>query len=106
MTATIRIKHWCRIEYEQLIELGIFRGEERLELLGGALLVRELRSDRHALTIELCHDALRGALGPDWRIRVRSRWRSTTNQNLSPICRWSVVDLVKSATDPFHLVPR
>jgi Uma2 family endonuclease len=71
MTATIRVKRWRRLEYEQLIELGIFRGDERLELLGGNLLVREPQSDRHALAIELCHDALRAALGPDWRIRVQ-----------------------------------
>ena len=71
MTAATRMKCWRRIEYEQLIELGIFRGDERLELLAGNLLVREPQSDRHALAIELCNDALRAALGPDWRIRVQ-----------------------------------
>jgi len=71
MTGTIRTKRWCRVEYERLIDLGIFRGDDRLELLGGNLLVREPQSDRHALAIELCHDALRAAFGAGWRIRVQ-----------------------------------
>ena len=71
MAETIRTKRWRRVEYEQLIELGVFRRDERLELLGGHLLVREPQSDRHALAIELCTDALRAALGPEWRIRVQ-----------------------------------
>lgn len=66
----VRTKRWSRIEYERLIDLGIFHEDERLELLGGHLLVREPQGDPHALAIELCHDALRVALGPDWRVRV------------------------------------
>jgi Uma2 family endonuclease len=71
MTSTVRTKRWSRIEYERLIELGIFHEDERLELLGGHLLVREPLGDPHALAIELCHDALRAALGPGWRVRVQ-----------------------------------
>ena len=66
MTAAIRTKRWRRIEYERLIDLGIFRSDERLELLGGHLVVREPQSDLHALAIELCHDALRATRAPVW----------------------------------------
>ncbi|HKC98964.1 MAG TPA: hypothetical protein VKG20_13080 [Methylomirabilota bacterium] len=31
------------MEYERLIELGVFRSDERLELLDGQLVVRESR---------------------------------------------------------------
>src|SRR5438034_1081586 len=64
MASVVRTKRWSRIEYERLIDLGIFHEDERLELLGGNLVVREPPGDPHALAIELCHDALRAALGP------------------------------------------
>ena len=71
MASMVRTKRWSRIEYERLIDLGIFHEDERLELLGGNLVVREPQGDPHALAIELCHDALRAALGPGWRVRVQ-----------------------------------
>src|SRR5436190_9711562 len=71
MASVVRTKRWSRIEYERLIDLGIFHEDERLELLGGNLVVREPQGDQHALAIEMCHDALRAALGPGWRVRVQ-----------------------------------
>jgi Uma2 family endonuclease len=67
----IRARRWSRVEYERLIAHGLFRPGERLELIGGELLVREPQGDRHALAMELVGDALRGALGPGWRVRVQ-----------------------------------
>jgi Uma2 family endonuclease len=71
MTSTIRTKRWSRLEYERLTKLGAFRPGERLELLAGELVVREPQGGPHALTIELCNEALRAALGPGWRVRVQ-----------------------------------
>ena len=41
MTATppARVRLWTRLEYERLIELGVFQPGERLELIDGLLLV-------------------------------------------------------------------
>ena len=39
--SSLRTKRWTRVEYERLIDLGAFRPGERLELVGGALLVCE-----------------------------------------------------------------
>jgi len=74
MTSTVgprpRIRRWTRLEYERLIELGIFRVDERLELLDGQLVVREPQGSRHAGTIRRVIAALRGALGEAWLIDV------------------------------------
>ena len=36
-----RTKRWTRLEYERLVDLGAFGPGDRLELLGGQLVVRE-----------------------------------------------------------------
>lgn len=69
--AAVRTRHWSRIEYERLIELGVFHENERLELLGGQLVVREPQGSPHAVAIELCEDAIRAAFGAGWRVRVQ-----------------------------------
>ena len=67
----MRAKRWSRIEYERLVDLGVFRPGERLELVGGALLVREPQGSRHATAIQAVQEALRAALGPGWVIRTQ-----------------------------------
>jgi Uma2 family endonuclease len=69
--SAIRARRWSRVEYERLIAHGLFQPGERLELIGGEMLVREPQGDPHALAMELVGDALRGALGLGWRVRVQ-----------------------------------
>jgi Uma2 family endonuclease len=72
MAATIipstSIRRWTRVEYEHLVELGVFQPGERLELLDGVLVVREPQSTRHAAGIRRVVAALRTALGDVWQI--------------------------------------
>ena len=70
-TASARTRRWKRIEYEQLIDRGIFQPGERLELIGGQILVREHQGGAHALGIELVAEALREAFGTTARVRVQ-----------------------------------
>jgi Uma2 family endonuclease len=70
-TYPIHNRAWTRAEYDQLIARGSFRPDERLELLGGQLVVREPQGSRHAVAIELAHRALQRAFGPAWRVRVQ-----------------------------------
>jgi Uma2 family endonuclease len=63
-----RARRWTRFEYERLIELGVFRPDERLELLAGQLVVREPQGSRHAGTIRRVSAALRRALGDAWQV--------------------------------------
>jgi Uma2 family endonuclease len=63
-----RTRRWTRLEYDRLIELGVFRPDERLELLDGLLVVREPQGSRHAAAIRRVIAALRHALGGAWQI--------------------------------------
>jgi Uma2 family endonuclease len=67
----IRTKRWTRLEYERLIDLGAFDPEDRLELLGGQLVVREPQGRPHATGIRLAAQALRTAFGPLWSIEAQ-----------------------------------
>ncbi len=67
----IRTRRWTRAEYDRLIADGRFGPAERLELLGGQLVVREPQGSRHAVAIELALRALQQAFGPAWRVRVQ-----------------------------------
>ena len=67
----MRTKHWTRIEYERLVDLGVFEPGERLELIGGALLVREAQGSPHATAIHAVQEALRAVLGSGWVIRTQ-----------------------------------
>ena len=70
--SSARTKHWTRVEYERLIDLGAFRPGERLELVGGALLVREPQGGPHATAVGLVEDALRQVFGAGWTVRTQS----------------------------------
>jgi len=63
-----RMRRWTRVEYERLIDLGVFGAGERLELLDGLLTVREPQGTRHAAAIRRVLAALRAALGEVWQI--------------------------------------
>jgi Uma2 family endonuclease len=67
----IRTRRWTRAEYDQMIADGRFRPDERLELLGGQLVVREPQGSRHSAAIELALEALQRAFGSPWRVRVQ-----------------------------------
>ena len=72
MTSTIRARprtrRWTRVEYERLVELGVFQPGERLELIDGLLVVREPQGSRHAAAIRRVLEALCRALGDAWQI--------------------------------------
>jgi Uma2 family endonuclease len=70
--SSVRTKHWTRVEYERLIDLGAFRPGERLELVGGTVVVREPQGGPHAAAVGLTEDALRQAFGVGWTVRTHS----------------------------------
>ena len=71
VAASVRTKHWTRVEYERLVDLGAFGPDERLELLGGQLVVREPQGRPHATGIRLVARALRAVFGPDSNIEAQ-----------------------------------
>lgn len=63
--------HWRRVEYDRLVELGVFEGEP-IELIGGQLVVGEPQSAYHASAIRTVDYTLRAVLPPGWIVSVQS----------------------------------
>jgi Uma2 family endonuclease len=70
-TTPERTRRWTRVEYDRLIDLGIFRPGEHLELLGGHLVVGDPQSSLHATGAGLVADTLRACFGSGWAVRTR-----------------------------------
>jgi len=68
---SIRMRPWTRVEYDRLIESGFFQEGDRVELLGGQLMVAEPQGSRHAATVSLVAEALRVAFGRGWYVTVQ-----------------------------------
>jgi Uma2 family endonuclease len=64
-------RRWRRVEYERLVDLGVFVGE-RLELLDGVLLVREPQGSAHAAIVTKIGRVLASAFGGGWHPRLHS----------------------------------
>jgi Uma2 family endonuclease len=62
-------RRWKRVEYDRLIECGIFQPGDPVELLGGQLIVAEPQGSRHFTTIRAVDAALRAAFGAGWEVR-------------------------------------
>jgi Uma2 family endonuclease len=71
MTGTMPTKRWTRTEYDRLIEKGVFGPQDRIELLGGMLVVREPQGGPHAMGIRMVEEALRRAFASGWDVRVQ-----------------------------------
>jgi hypothetical protein len=69
--AAINARRWKRIEYDRLIESGFFRSGDRVELLGGQLIVAEPQGSRHFAALRAAEEALRAAFGRGAEVRGR-----------------------------------
>jgi len=58
-----------RVEYERLVSIGFFGPEERLELVGGVLVVREPQGSQQATGIRRVETVLRQVFGAGWDVR-------------------------------------
>jgi Uma2 family endonuclease len=70
-TAPIRTERWTRLEYERRLGLGAFGPGDRIELVGGDLLVLPPQGSPHMTAIGLAEDVLRAAFGGAWHIRTQ-----------------------------------
>lgn len=70
LTAPPQRRLWTRQEYHRAAEVGIFRPDERLELLEGEVICKvSPQSSPHASAILLSAEALRLAFGTDFHVR-------------------------------------
>jgi Putative restriction endonuclease len=67
----VRTRRWTRAEFDRLIDIGVFSPDERLELLGGELIMSEPQNSAHYTAIGLVDDALRAALPRGWLVRTQ-----------------------------------
>ena len=68
---TVRTRKWTRLEYDRLAEAEILGPEDRVELLGGELIVKEPQYSPHATAIRLVARALRRVFGDGWDVSMQ-----------------------------------
>ncbi len=68
-TYETRTRRWTRVEYEKLIDLGVFQSGEPIELIGGELMVAEPQGAAHYTAIWKVAKALEAAFGGGWVVR-------------------------------------
>ena len=66
-----RTRRWSRIEYERLIDLGVFQPGDPIELIGGELLVAEPQGAPHYTSIQKTARVLERAFGRSWNVRTQ-----------------------------------
>jgi Uma2 family endonuclease len=67
----LRSRRWTRVEYGRLIDCGILREDDPVELVEGHLVVREPQRTPHAVATQLAAEALRRVFGSGWTVRVQ-----------------------------------
>jgi hypothetical protein len=65
----IRTRKWTRLEYDRLVEAELLGPEDRIELIGGQMIVKEPQYSPHATAIQCVQRALDPAFGPGWSVR-------------------------------------
>ncbi|MGH7391364.1 MAG: Uma2 family endonuclease [Candidatus Rokuibacteriota bacterium] len=65
----VRTRRWTRVEYDRLVEAEILGPEDRIELLGGELVVKEPQHGSHSAAILLVMRALARTFGSGWTVR-------------------------------------
>jgi Uma2 family endonuclease len=68
--APLTLRRWKRIEYDRLVDLGVFEGEP-LELIGGQLIVAEPKGAYHSSAVSTAEYALRAGLPSGWIVRTQ-----------------------------------
>lgn len=69
--APTRTRKWTRVEYDRLVDAEILGPADRIELLGGDMIVKEPPLSPHATAIRLAQRALTAAFGPGWDVRAQ-----------------------------------
>ena len=68
----VRTRRWTRGEYDRLVECEVLGTEDRIELLGGEMIVKEPQQRPHVTSIQLVARALRGAFGRGWEVQIQA----------------------------------
>ena len=66
------LKRWKRLEYDRLVDVGLFRSDP-VELIAGQLVVAEPQGSYHATAVGAADDALRAVLPAGWIVNLIDR---------------------------------
>jgi Uma2 family endonuclease len=69
--APLTLRRWKRVEYDRLVDLGVFEGEP-LELLDGQLIVAEPKGAYHSSAVSAVDYVLRAVLPAGWIVRTQA----------------------------------
>lgn len=72
-----------RVEYDQMVALGVF-DEEHIELLEGALVEMSPERADHALVVTQLNRVLTPALPPEWSVRIGHPWAASDRSEPEP----------------------
>ncbi|HXH83624.1 MAG TPA: Uma2 family endonuclease [Candidatus Tectomicrobia bacterium] len=67
-----RLHRWSRHDYARLLDHGLLREDDPVELLDGLLLVKEPQSSAHRTAVVLAARALERAFGDGWFVQTHS----------------------------------
>lgn len=62
---------WTRIEYERMVEAGIFHPEARFELIDGEIIDMTPQGSYHATSIQVVAEYIRHLFGKDFHVRIQ-----------------------------------
>lgn len=79
-----RQHRFSRIQYESMIEAGVFGSGERLELLNGEIIDMAPQESRHATAVTLLGDALRATFASQATIRLQLPFRLDDHSEPEP----------------------
>jgi Uma2 family endonuclease len=69
--APLTLRRWRRVEYDRLVDLGVFHGDP-VELLGGQLIVAEPQGSYHVTAVGMIGSRLGAVLPPGWIVRLQA----------------------------------
>ena len=69
-TTVVRTRRWTRLEYGRLIDCGVLREHDPIELIDGQLVVREPQHTPHAAATRLVARGLEVVFRGDWDVRA------------------------------------
>src|SRR5262245_30358899 len=65
-------RKWTRLEYDRLVEAEFLGPADRIELLGGHMIVKEPQHSPHATSIRHVQRTPTAAFGPGWDVRAQA----------------------------------
>ena len=69
---SLKLHRWSRVEYDRLIERGLFDADDRIELLDGLMVVKEPQGSWHAATGSQVRRVLQRAFGERYDVRTHA----------------------------------